>query len=88
MPGPRKIQGPDGKEHEAESIGFRSTAEHFNEYLLDDGSVLRIKLVMTEVLRLKDVYDAQGNPAYLAQHSQVTAVDSPESIRRGGGSGA
>ncbi len=84
MAGRRKIQGPDGQEHEADVVGFRSSGEHFNEYLLDDGSVLRIKLVVTEVLRIKDMYDQQGNPAYLAQHSQVTAVDSPENLKRGG----
>jgi hypothetical protein len=43
MPRTRRIQGPDGQEHEAEPIGFRTSGEHFNEYLLDDGSVLRIK---------------------------------------------
>jgi hypothetical protein len=47
MPRTRRIRGPDGHEHEAEPIGFRSSGEHFNEYLLDDGSVLRIKLVAT-----------------------------------------
>jgi hypothetical protein len=45
MPRTRRILGPDGQEHEAEPIGFRASGEHFNEYLLDDGSILRIKLV-------------------------------------------
>ncbi len=87
MAGTQKIQGPDGREHEAESIGFRSSGEHFNEYLLDDGTVLRIKLVVTKVLWIKDIYDQQGNPTYMAQHSQVTAVDAPDNLKRGGHNG-
>jgi hypothetical protein len=55
MPRTRTILGPDGQEHEAEPIGFRSSGEHFTEYLLDDGTVLRIKLVLTEVVKVKDM---------------------------------
>ena len=51
MPRTRRIQGPDGQEREAEPVGFRTSGEHFNEYLLDDGTVLQIKLVLTEVWR-------------------------------------
>ncbi len=87
MAGTRKIQGPDGQEHEVESIGFRSSGEHFNEYLLDDGTVLKIKLVVTEILQIKDTYDQQGNPAYMALHSQVMAVNVPDNLKRGGHNG-
>jgi hypothetical protein len=83
MPRTRRIHGPEGEEHEAEPIGFRTSGEHFNEYLLDDGSVLRIKLVLTEVLRMKGVYDRYGNPAYLVRHSEVIAVDAPEHLMEG-----
>jgi hypothetical protein len=82
--GTRKIPGPDGQLHDADPIGFRSSGEHFNEYLLDDGSVLKIKLVVTEVLKLTDMFDPLGNPVYLAMHSQVTTVDSPEELKGGG----
>jgi hypothetical protein len=49
MPRTRRILGPDGQEHEAEPIGFRASGEHFNEYLLDDRVILRIKHVLTDV---------------------------------------
>jgi hypothetical protein len=79
----RRILDPDGEEHEAEPIGFRSSGEHFNEYLLDDGSVLRIKLVLTDVWKVKETYDSLGNPVYLAEHSEVMAVDAPDDLREG-----
>jgi hypothetical protein len=83
MPGPRTIKGPDGNDYEAELVGFRSSGEHFNEYLLDDGTVLKLKLVLTEALRIKDLYDGQGNPVYYLQHSQVTSTDCPDNLKRG-----
>ncbi len=83
MAGTRKVPGPDGQEHDAEVVGFRSSGEHFNEYLLDDGTVLRVKLVLTEVMKLNDLFDGQGNPVYLFNHQQVTSVDSPDNQKRG-----
>jgi hypothetical protein len=80
--GTRKFRKFDGEEVEAEVIGFRATGEHWNEYLLDDGTVFRIKLVLTEISRLEGRYDANGDPVYAASHTQVTALDVPERLRR------
>jgi len=83
--GTRKFRQPGGEEIEAEVVGFRATGEHWNEYLLDDGTVFKIKLVVTEIVRIKDGYAAQGDPIYAANHTQVTAVDAPERLRRPSG---
>ena len=82
MAGTRKFRQPGGEEVEAEVIPFRTTGEYWNEYLLDDGTVFRIKLVMTEIARVKGVFDAKGDPVYAATHTQVTAVDPPEALRK------
>jgi hypothetical protein len=85
MPGKRTIKLPDGRQVEATVMTFRSGAEHWNEYLVDDGTVIKIKLVATEVMRLEGEYDPAGNPMYLVQSTNVMAVDAPEKLRRGGG---
>jgi hypothetical protein len=82
MAGTRKFRQFGGEDVEADVIGFRASGEHWNEYLLDDGTVFRIKLVVTEISRLKDRYDEKGDPVYAASHTQVTAVDVPDSLRR------
>jgi hypothetical protein len=71
-------------EVEAEVVGFRAANEHWNEYLLDDGTVFKIKLVVTEIARVKGLYDEKGDPVYAATHTQVTAVDAPDSLRQSG----
>jgi hypothetical protein len=81
LPGTRKFKQSDGEEVEAEVVGFRAAGEHWNEYLLDDGTLFKIKLVVTEIARIKDRYDANGDPIYAATHTQVTAVDAPDSLR-------
>jgi hypothetical protein len=85
MPGKRKIKLADGREVEGEVVGFRAGGEHWNEYLVDDGTVIKIKLVATEVIRLEGEHDQVGNPVYFVQSTNVMSVDAPENLRREGG---
>lgn len=79
----RKLQvPPTGEWAEAEEIGFRSSGEFWNEYLLDDGTVVRMKLVVTAVERVAGQYDDSGNPMYLIQSTNVLNVSAPEDIRK------
>lgn len=82
MPDKRRMHWPDGRDVEIQPVGFRSTAEHWNEYFLDDGSVVRVKLVATEICKVEGEYDEDGNPAYVLRSTNVLAVSSPESLRK------
>lgn len=82
MPGKRKVTFPDGSEVEGSIMTFRSSGEHWNEYLVDDGSVLRMKTVVTEVVRLDGQYDAQGNPVYFVASTNVLAVNAPDGLMK------
>ncbi len=79
----RKYRTPDGQEFEGTAMPFRAGAEHWNEYLLDDGTVVRVKLVATEVVRLDGQYDPMGNPAYVVFSTNVTHVSAPEELKGG-----
>jgi hypothetical protein len=50
--------------------------------MLDDGSVVKIKLVVTNVVRLEGEYDPNGLPVYLAQSTNVMAVSAPDNLRK------
>lgn len=83
MPLPKKkVPLPNGQEVEGTVMPFQVGGEHFNEYVVEDGTILKVKLVVTEVLRIDGHYDAQGNPIYLVGSTNVTAVSSPESLKR------
>ena len=80
----KKLTLPNGQEVDATVLSFQAGGEHWNEYLVDDGTVIRVKLVATEVLRLDGQYDAQDNPIYLLQSTNVMAVSSPDKLKRKG----
>ncbi len=79
----RKIPTPpDGKEREAELIEIKNSKEPPNTYELADGSLFTLKTVVTEIWRVEEVYDDQGNPFYLAKSTNIATVTAPEEIRR------
>lgn len=55
------------------------SGDDWNEYELENGDRLRIKAVITKVLRVEGYYDKYGNPIYLVQsHLVVTTTGSGE----------
>jgi hypothetical protein len=64
----------NGKEIEAEQIGFQAIKEPFAEYLLDDGNVMRIKLVLTKAFKTGE-RNTNGEPVYSMLWGTVAVVD-------------
>ena len=77
-----KIKLPSGEEAEAEVIEVAQTSEHWNQYLLEDGTVLKLKPVATKFVRLIGHYDQSGSPVYLLQSNNVVTVDVPAELKR------
>ena len=82
MAGRRKKVPLGNQMVEAEEVAINSSHENWNEYLLSDGSVVRVKLVVTEAVKVVDMYDQQGNPVYVVQSTNIMSVSAPDEIRR------
>jgi hypothetical protein len=78
----RKLKTPDGNEIEAIELSFQNVREHWNEYLLDDGTILKLKPVATEVFKVPGQYDQDGNPMYIIRSRNVLVVNAQEQERR------
>ena len=77
----RKLRLGD-KEFDAIEIPFQTGAEHWNEYLLNDGSVLKMKQVATQIFRLEGEYDGEGNPRYIVKSTNVLSVSASDDLMR------
>ncbi len=71
-----------GREVEAVEVPINQSAEQWNQYLLEDGTVLRLKPVATAALRVVGVFDEEANPVYVMKSTNVVTVQAPESMRR------
>ena len=68
---------------DATEVPLIESVERWTELKLTDGSVLRVKPVITNVLRIDNEYDPQGNPFYAIQGGQTMVIGSvPEHLRK------
>ncbi len=73
-----------GEEVEATPLDINQTNEYWNQYLLDDGTVIKMKLVATKILRVENKFDNEGNPVYIVQSTNITSVNAPDNLKRKG----
>jgi len=67
---------------DATRIGFKAIKEEWNEYQVADGTIIKLKLVVTDVFKTDD-YDQDLNPIYVVKSSNVMSVSSPEHLKKG-----
>lgn len=67
---------------DATPVDINQANEYFNQYFIEDGTVLKMKLVATKVFRIDDRYDQEGNPIYFVQSTNVLSVNSPSNLKK------
>jgi hypothetical protein len=65
----------DGSVETGFKVGVDESTERWSEYKLSDGSTLRLKQVVAEVIRAENQWDPQGNPLYILKAAPVLVVD-------------
>jgi hypothetical protein len=63
-----------GQQVDVVDVAFKPINEYFNEYELEDGSVLKVKGVATAFIRVNEQFMADGSPIYLAILSPAVRV--------------
>jgi len=66
---------------EAEDMEFKTAREDWNEYQVEDGHTVRIKLIVSSILKTQE-RDPQGNPVYIVQSTNIVKVLPPETYSR------
>ena len=78
----KKVKVPiGGRLVNAEELGYKTIAEEWNEYKLDDGSILRLKSVLTRVARTEE-FDQQGDPVYYFTTSSIGSAIVPSLLKK------
>lgn len=56
---------------DTEPVGVKSSSEHWNQYILDDGTIIKTKSVLVEVRRAKTQKNELGEPFYTVKSAQL-----------------
>jgi len=78
----KKVPAPDGRLVDGTIVDINSSQENWNQYLLSDGTVLKLKVVATEVIKIDGEYDKEGNPIYMLKSTNVVSVIAPEALKK------
>lgn len=76
----RKVEF-QGREVWAEELEFEVDRESWNTYILHDGTRLKMKTVVSEVLRL-DVHKPSGEPLYLVNTTNIVTALVPDRLKK------
>ena len=77
----RKVQYKD-KEVTALTLEFESKAEGWSQYLLEDGTTIKMKVILLDAKRIVDEYSEDGNPVYQVQAHYILGIDAPDNLKK------
>ncbi len=62
-------------------VDFETVREEYNSYKLSDGSMIRMKTVVTSIIRT-DEFSPDGEPIYVVNSQNVLVADVPQALKR------
>ena len=79
---PKKTYPFNGKQVTGESVNVEASSEPWAQYTLADGTTIKAKLVLLEVIRLDAFNDVTNDPIYQFQFQQIVGAVAPDSLKR------
>ena len=77
---PRRIRIQfQGQTVEADELEYEPLGEPWSEYKCADGAIVRLRTVVSRIVRLVDKKNDEGDPIYVTRSSNVLAVSPPSS---------
>jgi hypothetical protein len=62
-------------------VDFETVREEYNSYRLSDGSMIRMKTVVTNIIRT-DEFTPNGEPIYVVNSQNVLVADVPDDLKK------
>ena len=67
-----------GRDVDGDDVSFSIVKEDWNTYQLHDGTEIRVRLIVHQVVKIPDEVDEQGNPVYVVRSNNVLIVKPTE----------
>ena len=64
-------------------VDFETLREEYNSYKLSDGSIVRMKTVVTSIIRTEE-FAPTGEPIYIVNSQNVLVADVPDELKKPG----
>lgn len=78
----KKIVEFKGEKREVTVMSFDIGSENWNVYHLNDGTTVRVKLNVLEILRLDGEFLDDGTPNYIIKTRNDVVINAPDHLRK------
>ena len=78
---PKKTYPFNGQQVTGEEVEVEKSTEPWAQYQLSDGTMVKVKIVMLDAVRL-DAYNDTNDPVYQFQFQQIIGVVPNEALKR------
>ena len=68
-----------GRDVDGERLTFKTQAEEWNIYSTEDGTKIKMKTVVSDIVRIKE-YNQEGQPIYLVKSTNIVEPEVPEHL--------
>ena len=81
---PRKVVTTqfEGRSCQGIQVEIEESTERWSESKLSDGTVIKMKIVPIEAIKLEGKFSQDGVPIYLVKSTNVMSVDAPDEFLR------
>lgn len=73
-----EITLPDGRKISATEISVKKATEHWNEYELEDGNILKMKLILVKIIKADAKNEITGEPIYISNTQNLMTLTMKE----------
>lgn len=63
---------------DGDDVSFSVVKDDWNTYQLHDGTEIRVRLIVQEVIKIPGEVDGQGNPVYVVKSNNVLVIKPAE----------
>jgi hypothetical protein len=63
-------------------VDFETVREDWNEYRLEDGTILKFKTIVSSIIRTEEHDPMTGDPVYHVRSTNILRVKVPEELKR------
>ena len=63
-------------------VSITKSEENWSSYKLSDGTTVRVRPIIVEIVRQKNKYDDKGNPFYTITGGMIHQLKTPSKLRK------
>jgi len=72
----------EGRKLDGQELDFESEKEQWNTYKTEDGATIRLKVIVSKIVRTDEYNPETGEPIYVLLSTNISFADVPDKLKK------